>query len=57
MREPEFSVIASYLRRYSSFLSDYNGARTHNHLVCKHTLNRLAKLAMSLRCIHSETYA
>ena len=57
MREPEFSVIASYLRRYSSFLSDYNGARTHNHLVCKQTLNRLAKLAMSLRCIHSETYA
>ena len=25
--------------------SDYNGIRTHNHLVCKRTLNHLAKPA------------
>ena len=29
-------------------LSDYNGARTHNQLVCKPTLNHLAKLAKGL---------
>ena len=26
-------------------LSDYNGTQTHSHLVCKQTLNHLAKLA------------
>ena len=29
----------------STSLSDSNGIRTHNHLVCKQTLNHLAKLA------------
>ena len=35
------------------FLSDCNGARTHNHLVLKQTLNHLAKLAKWLSCIVS----
>ena len=26
-------------------ICDYNGTRTHNHLVCKRTLNHVAKLA------------
>ena len=30
----------------STSLSDSNGIRTHNHLVCKQTLNHLAKLAI-----------
>ena len=29
----------------SNILSDYNGTQTHSHLVCKQTLNHLAKLA------------
>ena len=33
-----------YLKNKKSFLSDYNGTRTHNHLVRKRTLNHLAKL-------------
>ena len=32
-------------RRHIWSLSDYNGTRTHSHLVCKQTLNHLAKLA------------
>ena len=31
-------------RRDILCLSDSNGIRTHNHLVCKRTLNHLAKL-------------
>ena len=34
-------------------LSDYNGTRTHNHLVCKRTLNHLAKMAKWLSCFVS----
>ena len=34
-------------------LSDSNGTRTHNHLVCKRTLNHLAKLAKWLSSIVS----
>ena len=30
---------------FSQLLSNCNGTRTHNHLVCKWTLNHLAKLA------------
>ena len=30
-----------------NYLSDCNGTRTHNHLVCKRTLNHLAKLINS----------
>ena len=30
-----------------------NGIRTHNHLVCKETLNHLAKLARWLSCVLS----
>ena len=32
-------------------LSDSNGIRTHNHLVCKRTRNHLAKLAKWLSCV------
>ena len=32
-------------RRDMQNLEDYNGTRTHNHLVRKQTLNHLAKLA------------
>ena len=34
-------------------LSDSNRIRTHNHLVCKWTLNLLAKLAKLLTCVVS----
>ena len=34
-------------------LSDSNGIRTHSHLVCKRTLNYLAKLAKWLSCVVS----
>ena len=34
-------------------LSEWNGTRTHNHLVCKRTLNNLAKLAKWLSCVVS----
>ena len=34
-------------------LSDWNRTWTHNHLVCKWTLNYLAKLAKWLRCVVS----
>ena len=30
-------------------LREYNGTRTHNHLVCKQRLKHLAKLAISFR--------
>ena len=32
-------------RRHIWRLSDCNGTRTHNHLICKRTVNHLAKLA------------
>ena len=32
-------------------LSDSNGIRTHNHLICKRTLNHLTKLAKWLSCV------
>ena len=32
-------------------LSDYNGTWAHNHLVCRGTLNHLAKLAKWLSCV------
>ena len=40
----------TFLHYFSYFiacvcLSDYNGNRTHNHLVCKRTLNHLCKQA------------
>ena len=31
-----------------NYLYNYNGSRTHNHLVYKGTLNKLAKLALSV---------
>ena len=34
-------------------LTDCNGTPTHNHLVCKWTLNHLAKLAKWLTCVVS----
>ena len=36
-------------RHYIWSLSDCNGARTHNHLVCKRTLNHLPKLAIGFK--------
>ena len=33
--------------------SDSNGIRTHSHLVCKRTLNHIAKLAKWLSCVVS----
>ena len=39
-------VIYFYLERENyKTLGDSNRIRTHNHLVCKQTLNHLAKLA------------
>ena len=32
-------------------LSDSNRIRTHNHLICKRTLNHLTKLAKWLSCV------
>ena len=40
-------------RRYIWSLSEFNGIRTHNHLVRKRTLNHLAKLAKWLSCVVS----
>ena len=40
-------------RREIWSLSDCNGIRTHNHLICKRTLNHLAKLAKWLSCVVS----
>ena len=37
-------------RRHIWTLSDWNGTRTHNHLVRKRTINHLAKLAKWLSC-------
>ena len=34
-----------WIRRDNRNLNDYNGTQTHNHLVCKGTLNNLGKLA------------
>ena len=34
-------------------LSDSNGTRTHNHVVCKRTLNHIAKLAKRLTNVMS----
>ena len=39
------------LIQYSQSLSDCNGTRIHNHLVCKRTLNHLTKLAKWLSCV------
>ena len=35
------------------FQCDCNGIRTHNHLVCKRTLNHLARLVKWLNCVIS----
>ena len=35
----------SYEKAQDTALCDCNGTRTHNHLICKRTLNHLAKLA------------
>ena len=40
-------------RRESSILSYFNWAGTQNHLVCKGTLNHLAKVAKWLSCVPS----
>ena len=40
-------------RRDILILNDYNGTRTHNHLVCKQTLNHLAKLTKWLSWVLS----
>ena len=40
-------------RRDIWYISDGNGTRTHNHLVCKRALNHLANLAKWLSCVVS----
>ena len=44
-----FMVFPGFEQYYKAVIkksiSDYNGTRTHNHLVRKRTLNHLAKLA------------
>ena len=40
-------------RRHIWSLSDSSKIRTHNHLVCKRTINHLAKLAKWLSCVVS----
>ena len=65
IRVSEWITLFSYLNvkehlaqnRYDIWsLGDRNGIRTHNHLVCKGTLNRLVKLAKWLSCVVS-TYS
>ena len=45
------TTIAEYAQL--DYLSNCNGTRTHNHLVCKRTLNHLAKLAKGFSCVVS----
>ena len=45
--------LLAWNRRDIWSLRDCNGTRTHNHLVCKGTLNYLAKLATWLSCVAS----
>ena len=40
-------------QKLTKALDDYNGIRTHNHLVCKQTLKHLAKLAKWLSFVVS----
>ena len=47
------SVVAWMSRCDIWSLSDCNGARTNNHLVCKRTHNHLAELAKWLSCVVS----
>ena len=58
-KNPQFLVLSNFIYQkyvnygktillsvtFSQLLSNCNGTRTHNHLVCKWTLNHLAKLA------------
>ena len=44
-------MILTQNRRDIWSLSDSNGIRTHNHLVCKRTLNHLAKPVKWLSCV------
>ena len=37
-------------------LSDSNTIQTHNHIVCKQTLNHLVKLAIWLSCVSTYLY-
>ena len=43
--------LLAWNRRDIWSFSDSNGIQTHNHLVCKRTLNHLAKLAKWLSCV------
>ena len=45
--------LLAWSRPHIRSLSDSNEIRTHNHLVCKQTLNHLAKLAKWLSCVVS----
>ena len=38
-----YEYIYIYIYIYISYLKDCNWTRTHNHLVCKPTLNHLSK--------------
>ena len=48
-----YPKIIVFLYIFQEFLYDRNGIQTHNHLLCKQTLNHSAKLAKSLRCVVS----
>ena len=50
---PNVKEIFARSRRHIWSLSDSNGIWTHRYLVCKRTLNHLAKLAKWLRCVVS----
>ena len=39
-----FSTSTCFVLFEVTFLSGFNGSRTHNHLVCKRTLNHLGNL-------------
>ena len=50
---PECQGFFARKRRNIWSSSDYNGTRTHNHLVRKRTLNNLAKVTKWLSCVVS----
>ena len=46
-----FVIVSAKYEQKKRDLSDCNETRIHNHLVCKQTLNHLAKLAKWLSCV------
>ena len=52
-----FKELLAWSRFYIWSLSDSNGSRTQNHLVCKRTLNQLVKLAKWLSLVMIELWS